>query len=161
MSSLLNHMRTQANALNDPTSGLGNLISQWFGSWGSWRKELSPILEIVLICVFSCILICIVAVMSTSIAVKQVPRDPLHASDAPHGGLRAHCRRGRHFGVVRAGQVGYNVGERDQKDVTADCPMRWASGTQRRPTCSSVLGMWGPLAFLAPRVCSKDTAFRW
>lgn len=106
VSSLLNRVRTQVNALNDPTSGLGNLISQWFGSWGSWWKELSPILEIVLICVFSCILICIVAVVSTSIAVKQVPRDPLHASDAPRGGLRAHCRRGRHLGVVRAGQVG-------------------------------------------------------
>ena len=33
-SPLLNHMRTQVNAMSDLTPSLGDLINQWFRSWG-------------------------------------------------------------------------------------------------------------------------------
>ena len=55
--SLLNHMRTQVNALSDLTPSLENLLNQWFRSWCSWWEKLlltSGI--IILICVFSCVL---------------------------------------------------------------------------------------------------------
>lgn len=35
-SSLLNHMKTQVNALSDLTPSLGDFVNQWFGSWDSW-----------------------------------------------------------------------------------------------------------------------------
>lgn len=55
VSSLLNHMRTQVNALNEPISSLCDLVNQWFGSWGSWWKKLLLILRIIVcICVLSC-----------------------------------------------------------------------------------------------------------
>ena len=38
VSSLLNHMRTQVNALSDAIS-LGDLVNQCFGSWGSWWEK--------------------------------------------------------------------------------------------------------------------------
>ena len=39
VSSLLNHMRTQVNALSSLTPSLGTLLNQWFRSWGSWWKK--------------------------------------------------------------------------------------------------------------------------
>ena len=36
VSSLLNHIKAQVNALSDPTT---TLVNQWFGSWGSWLKQ--------------------------------------------------------------------------------------------------------------------------
>lgn len=49
------------------------------------------------------------------------------------------------------------VGEADHKHVTANTSMSW---TQRLLTHSFALGMWVPLAFLAPRGSPK-TALRW
>lgn len=39
VSSLLNHMRTQGSGLRDPIPRPGDLINQWFGSWGTWWKH--------------------------------------------------------------------------------------------------------------------------
>lgn len=30
------HMKTQVNALGDPTPSLGILLTHWFKSWGTW-----------------------------------------------------------------------------------------------------------------------------
>lgn len=38
--SLLNHLRTQMNALSDPTPSLGDLINQYLGSWDSWWENI-------------------------------------------------------------------------------------------------------------------------
>ena len=39
VSSLLNHTRTQVNALSSLTPSLGTLLNQWFRSWGSWWEK--------------------------------------------------------------------------------------------------------------------------
>ena len=38
VSSLLNHIKTQVNALSDLTT---TLVNQRFGSWGSWLKKVT------------------------------------------------------------------------------------------------------------------------
>ena len=43
VSSLLNPMKTQVNALSYLPPSLGDLVNQWSRSWGSWWKKLSLI----------------------------------------------------------------------------------------------------------------------
>ena len=106
VSSLLNHMRTQVNALSDPTSSLGDLINRWFRSWGFWWKKLLLISRIIiLICVFSCMCLyccCRICHQGSQIAVKQATSMLLkHLTDA-QGTL---WRRGI-CDIVRAGHQG-------------------------------------------------------
>ena len=75
VSSLLNHMWTQVKALSDPTPSLGDLINQWFWSWGSWWKKLLLILGIISICVFSCMCLycyCCICLHCSQTAAKQI-----------------------------------------------------------------------------------------
>lgn len=77
VSSLLNCIRIQSNALSDPTLSLGDLINQWLELWSSWwKKKLSLILGIIIL---SCIFLAfahITALVSDSSAVR-LPQNEL------------------------------------------------------------------------------------
>lgn len=72
-------MGPQTNALSDLTSRLGDLVTQWFGSWGLGGKEQScshlfweslPYSVFFLTCAY------IVIVVSASSVARQLPNEP-------------------------------------------------------------------------------------
>ena len=70
VSSLLNYMRAQVNALSDLTLSLRELINQWFRSWGSGGKNCHWFWESLSYSVFSLACPCIVAIASASSAAR-------------------------------------------------------------------------------------------
>lgn len=77
VSFLLNHMKTQVNALSDPNSLLRDLVNQWFGSWGSWWKGLLLIYLFSCMCLYHCCSVClpysqIAAKWTTSILMESL-----------------------------------------------------------------------------------------
>lgn len=129
-SSLLNYLRT----LSYLSPSLGNLIHQWFGSWGPWRKNMLLILKIViLICVFSCMsLYCCwdMCFQSRQIADEPSP-NPYYWNSCSL--LRAHCRRGgMEEPVMRDGVL-----KRSSKGGDSQLTPQLDLGNWQAPYCNS------------------------
>lgn len=151
---LLNHMRTWLNALSDPTLSIGDLINQWFRSWGSWGKKKLLILGVIILVFFFLLGMSILLLCPASSTAGELPNNSFYASESPCWLLRTHCRRGKRCKIIRAppgGRLLEDVIKRTWQALT----YRLDSGILRLFTSSPDLGTCILFAFSTLEAASK------